>query len=135
MSTRGAKPATAADIAAAIAAASAAQEEKGIAKHAPGIVVAIILGLIFWVGATLLNLNNTVTKMSANVDGLTKSISDLQANQGQSSKTIGDLLAASAAAKARQDAAEADMNRVKERVRILEGQKPLTNQDANGPYD
>ena len=112
----------------AIAAANTSQEEKGIAKHVQSIIVAVILALTFWVGTTLLSLNNIGTKMSANIDGLTKSISDLQAGQGQSSRTIGDLRNAQAASKARQDASDADMNRVKERIRILEGQKPLTGQ-------
>lgn len=122
-----------ADIVAAIQALNAQQDERGVMKHAPGIIVAILLGLIFWVGATLLSLNNTVTRMSANVDTLSKSISDLQSGQGASSKTIGDLQALTARQDARSDAIEADMSRVKERMRILEGQKPLElDRVANG---
>lgn len=105
--------------------ALAPAEEKGIAKHAPGIIVAILLMLIAWTGSTLLNLNTTVTRLSANVDTLSKSIGDLQSGQGASSKTISDLQRSDAAQDARDNAFEADMNRVKERVRVLEGQKPL----------
>ncbi len=100
-------------------------EEKGIAKHATSIIVAIVLALILWVGGTLWGLNNTVTRMSANVDTLSKSISDLQSGQGASTKTISDLQRSDAAQDARGNAFEADMNRIKERVRILEGQRPL----------
>jgi hypothetical protein len=122
-----------ADIVAAIQVLNAQQDERGVMKHAPSIIVAILLGLIFWVGATLLSLNNTVTRMSANVDTLSKSISDLQSGQGASSKTIGDLQALTARQDARSDAIEADMSRVKERMRILEGQKPLElDRVANG---
>lgn len=118
-----AQSATTADIVAAVQALT--PEEKGFAKHATSITVAVILALILWAGGQLWGLNNTVTRMSANVDTLTKSISDLQQGQGSSSKTIGDLQRSDAAQDARAMAIEADINRVKERVRLLEGQKPL----------
>lgn len=100
-------------------------EERGIAKHAASIIGAVILALILWAGGQLLNLNNTVTRMSADVSALSKSIDGLQSGQGASAKTIGDLQRSDAAQDARDNAYEADMNRVKERVRMLEGQKPL----------
>lgn len=68
--------------------------------------------------------------MSANVDTLSKLISDLQSGQGASSKTISDLQRSDAAQDARDQAYEADMSRVKEHVRMLEGQRPL---DLNRP--
>ncbi|MDD1452625.1 hypothetical protein NHF48_019610 [Sphingomonas sp. H160509] len=106
-------------------AALAPAEERGFAKHASTIIGAVILALILWAGGQLLNLNNTVTRMSADVSALSKSIDGLQTGQGASAKIIGDLQRSDAAQDARDNAYEADMNRVKERVRMLEGQKPL----------
>lgn len=105
--------------------ALATPDERGIMKHASSIIGAVILALILWAGGQLLNLNNTVTRMSADVSALSKSIDGLQTGQGASAKTIVDLQRSDAAQDARDNAYEADMNRVKERVRMLEGQRPL----------
>jgi len=120
------------EIAALIAAARApsptqppAQDDRGFAKHASTIVVAIILALCLWVGASVSSLGTTVTRMSANVDALSKSIADLQTSQGSASVQLSDTKATNAKHDARADAMEADIVRVKERVRILEGQAPL----------
>lgn len=118
-----AAPAPDPNLVAALAALS--PEERGFAKHASTIIGAVILALILWAGGQLLNLNNTVTRMSADVSALSKSIDGLQTGQGASAKIIGDLQRSDAAQDARDNAYEADMNRVKERVRMLEGQKPL----------
>ncbi|MEG8025034.1 hypothetical protein QP162_12545 [Sphingomonas aurantiaca] len=61
------------DIASLIAATrppAAHVEERGLAKHAATIVVAIILALCLWVGASVSSLGTIVTRMSANVDAL-----------------------------------------------------------------
>lgn len=123
------------EIVAAIQALSAAQssaDDRGMLKHASTIIVAVILALVLWVGATLLSLNTTVTRMSANVDVLSKTIDGLQTGSAASGKTIGDLQAMTARQDARANAIEADVNRVKERVRMLEGQKPLDMDRVRG---
>ncbi|WP_294356312.1 hypothetical protein [uncultured Sphingomonas sp.] len=101
-------------------------DDRGLAKHASTVIVAIILALCLWVGNSVSSLGTTVTRMSANVDALQKGIADLQASQGSASVQLSDTKATNAKQDARADAMEADMGRVKERVRILEGQKPIT---------
>lgn len=116
------------DIASLIAATrppAAHVEERGLAKHAATIVVAIILALCLWVGASVSSLGTIVTRMSANVDALQKGIADLQASQGSASLQLSDTKATNARQDARADAMEADVVRVKERVRMLEGQRPI----------
>jgi hypothetical protein len=100
-------------------------EERGLAKHAATIIVAIILALCLWVGASVSSLGTTVTRMSANVDALQKGIADLQASQGSASIQLSDTKATNARQDARSDAMEADVVRIKERVRMLEGQRPI----------
>ncbi|WP_298810648.1 hypothetical protein [uncultured Sphingomonas sp.] len=100
-------------------------DDRGLAKHASTVIVAIILALCLWVGNSVSSLGTTVTRMSANVDALQKGIADLQASQGSASVQLSDTKATNAKQDARADAMEADMSRVKERVRILEGQRPL----------
>lgn len=109
--------------------AAPAAERGDLTKTIVGGIVATIgavaLALIFWVGTSVSGLSTTVTKIGANVDQVQKSIADLQATQGATSTQLSDGKAANAKQDARADAQEADINRVKERVRILEGQKPL----------
>lgn len=100
-------------------------DDRGLAKHASTVIVAIILALCLWVGNSVSSLGTTVTRMSANVDALQKGIADLQASQGSASVQLSDTKATNAKQDARADAMEADIGRVKERVRILEGQKPI----------
>lgn len=106
-----------------------APEEKGLAKHASTIVVAIILALCLWVGASVTSLSTTVTRMSANLDSLQKSMSDLQASQSAATGKVADIQAAVAKQDARVLAVEQDQQRMRDRLRIVEGQKPL------GPAD
>lgn len=103
-------------------------KENPLQKHASTIVVAVILALILWVGNTVSGMTTTVTRISTNVDQLQTSIGDLRSGQSQATKTMADLQAAQAKNDARADAIEADMMRVKERVRQLEGKPPLTTQ-------
>ena len=104
-------------------------EKEGTTKVVVGGVIsmigAIILGLIFWVGSSVNGLSTSVTKMGANLDQLQKSISDLQQSQGTTSQQLSDGKAVNARQDARMDAVDADINRMKERLRIVEGQKPL----------
>lgn len=94
-----------------------------------GIVVligVIMLGVFGWVGSSVNGLNTTVTKMSANVDQLQKSIADLQQTQGTATQQLSDIRTQNARQDARADAVEADLKRMKERIRMAEGQRPLT---------
>lgn len=104
-------------------------DDRGVTKLVVGGVIALIgaimLGLFFWVGGSVNSLNTTVTKMSANVDQLQKSIADLQQTQGSATQALGDLRATNAKQDAEQLAIKEDLNRMKERIRIVEGQPPL----------
>jgi len=91
----------------------------------------IILALIFWVGSSVNGLGTTVTKMSANVDQLQKSIADLQTTQGTAAQQLSDIRNTNTRQDARDDAIEAEMKRVKDRLRVAEGQKPLPGADAD----
>ena len=99
-----------------------------------GVVIligAIMLGLFGWVGTSVNGLNTAVTKMSANVDQLQKSIADLQQTQGTAAQQLSDIRNTNTRQDARDDAIEAEMKRVKDRLRIAEGQKPLPGADAD----
>ena len=111
------------------AAAPEREENSGVTKAVvTGICAmlgAIILALIFWVGSSVNGLSTTVTKMSANVDQLQKSIADLQQTQGTATQQLADIRTTNAKQDAEQLAIKEDLNRMKERIRIVEGQKPL----------
>ncbi|MBD8699267.1 hypothetical protein IFT54_05485 [Sphingomonas sp. CFBP 13714] len=90
------------------------------------LIGAIMLALFFWVGTSVNGLNTTVTKMSSNVDQLQKSIAELQQTQGSAAQQLSDLRITNTRQDARHDAVEADLKRMKERIRMAEGQKPLS---------
>lgn len=106
------------------------ETDNGVTKLIVGGVIcligAIMLALFFWVGSSVNGLNTTVTKMSANVDQLQKSIADLQQTQGTATQQLSDIRNTNTRQDARDDAIEAEMKRVKDRVRMAEGQKPLS---------
>ena len=106
-------------------------DDRGVTKLIVGGVIAVIgvimLAVFGWVGTSVNGLNTTVTKMSANVDQLQKSIADLQQTQGTATQQLSNIRTQNARQDARDDAIEAEMKRVKDRVRIAEGQKPLRN--------
>lgn len=103
--------------------------EGGVTKLVVGgicaMLGAIILALIFWLGSSVSGLTTTVTKMSANVDQLQKSIADLQQTQGTATQQLSDIRTTNAKQDAEQLAIKEDLNRMKERIRIVEGQPPL----------
>lgn len=105
-------------------------EREGVTKLIVGGVIvligAIMLALFFWVGSSVNGLNTTVTKMSANVDQLQKSIADLQQTQGTATQQLSDIRNTNTRQDARADAVDADLKRMKERIRMAEGQRPLS---------
>jgi outer membrane murein-binding lipoprotein Lpp len=110
--------------------APARDDDRGVTKLIVGGVViligAIMLGLFGWVGTSVNGLNTTVTKMSTNVDQLQKSIAELQQTQGSAAQQLSDLRITNTRQDARHDAVEADLKRMKERIRMAEGQRPLS---------
>ena len=101
-------------------------EEKGIGKYAPTIIVAIILALCLWVGATLVSVGQTLSTMLANVNSIQKSVDEIKVNQNTTSDKVADLQSRVAQHDLRLNAIELDATRMKERIRIVEGQKPLS---------
>lgn len=91
-----------------------------------GFIGIVMMAVFLWVGSSVNGLNQTVTKMSANVDQLQKSITDLQQTQGSAAQQLSDLKITNTRQDARDDAIEAEMKRVKDRVRMAEGQKPVS---------
>jgi hypothetical protein len=63
--------------------------------------------------------------LSANVSSVQKSIADLQTSQGSAAQQLADGKAIDAKQDSRLDGHDAEFNRLKERMRIVEGQKPL----------
>lgn len=108
---------------------AAVEADGGVTKLVVGgicaMLGAIILALIFWLGSSVSGLTTTVTKMSANVDQLQKSIADLQQTQGTATQQLADIRTTNAKQDAEQVSIKEDLNRMKERIRIVEGQKPL----------
>ncbi len=90
-----------------------------------GFIGIVMMAVFLWVGSSVNGLNTTVTKMSANVDQLQKSITDLQQTQGSAAQQLSDLKITNTRQDARHDAVDADLKRMKERIRLVEGQKPL----------
>jgi len=113
----------------ALAQAPARDDDRGVTKLIVGAIVVLIgvimLGVFGWVGSSVNSLNTTVTKMSANVDQLQKSIADLQQTQGTATQQLADIRTTNAKQDAEQLAIKEDLNRMKERIRIVEGQPPL----------
>lgn len=113
----------------ALAQAPARDDYQGVTKLIVGAIVVLIgvimLGVFGWVGSSVNSLNTTVTKMSANVDQLQKSIADLQQTQGTATQQLADIRTTNAKQDAEQLAIKEDLNRMKERIRIAEGQPPL----------
>ncbi len=116
----------------AVPAPAPSNEERGVTRVIVGgvtaMIGAIMLALFFWVGTSVSSLSTAVTKMSANVDQLQKSITDLQQSQGTASQQLADGKATDARQDARLDGHDAETNRIKERIRVLEGQPPLRGQ-------
>lgn len=108
-------------------------DEKNLLKGASTIIGAIVLALCLWVGSSVNGLGTTVTRIAANIDAVQKSLSDLQATQSSTAQQLSDMKAVNAKQDARADAVDADLVRVKERMRIIEGQKPL-GEDPTRPF-
>ena len=85
----------------------------------------IVIGLLAWVATSVSNLNTNMGIVSVSLTTIQKSIADLQQSQGSAAQQLADGKAIDAKQDARLDAHEADMSRVKERIRLLEGQPPV----------
>ncbi len=101
-------------------------EEKGLAKHVGTIIVALLLALCLWVGATLVSVGNTLTKVSTSVDNIQKSVDELKLAQNGMNDKIADLQSRLAQHDQRLNSIDGIDTRLAERLRIVEGQKPLS---------
>ena len=99
--------------------------ENGILKAIAAGAGTILVALCIWVGSTISGLSNTMTKVSTNVDAMTKQIGDMQVTQQTTTGRMSDMQAAIAKNGSRIDAIADDQTRLRERMRIVEGQKPL----------
>jgi len=85
----------------------------------------IIIGLLGWMATSVSTLNTNMGIVSVSLTTIQKSIADLQQSQGSAAQQLADGKAIDAKQDARIEAHEADMSRVKERIRLLEGQPPV----------
>lgn len=117
------------ELAAALAALNRPQQQaepQGIAKHVGTILCAAIIAMGVWMASTISSLQNTLTSVSTKVDAITKTLGDVQTAQGGSVAAIGDIKAQNAGLAQRVATLETNSQRLNERMRIVEGQKPLT---------
>ncbi|MFW2829868.1 hypothetical protein [Sphingomonas sp. ID0503] len=105
--------------------APVAAEATGIAKHAGTIVVAIMLALCLWVGATIYSLAQTTTQVSTKLDAMQKALDGMSSEQQQTGQRIAEIMAAQAKGDQRLTAVELEQQRMRERLRAVEGQAPL----------
>lgn len=99
---------------------------RALITGASAIIGIIIIGLLGWMATSVATLNTNMGIVSTNISGIQKSIADLQTSQGSAAQQLSDMRTQNARQDARADAVEADVKRMKERIRMTEGQKPLT---------
>ena len=100
-------------------------EEKGFAKFGFPVVIALVIGLLGWAGASLSSLSTAVATMAANLTTVQKSVDELNTRTAGITDKIADLQSRLAQHDLRLNAVETEDLRMKERIRIAEGQKPI----------
>lgn len=105
------------------------QDQQGLAKHVGNGLALIVLAMGFWMATTISTLQNTLTQVSTTVTAINKTLGDVQASQGATVSEVSDLKAQNAALAQRVTTIETGIQRNADRMRLLEGQKPL------GPLD
>lgn len=119
------QPAHAVPVVAPIVAEKENSLTRALITGASAIIGIIIIGLLAWMATSVATLNTNMGIVSTNINGIQKSIADLQTSQGSAAQQLSDMRTQNARQDARDDAVEADIKRMKERIRMTEGQKPL----------
>lgn len=115
------------ELAAALAALNrpAQPEQLGFAKHVGNGLAVLVIGMGVWMASTISSLQNTLTGVSTKVDAISKTLGDVQTAQNGSVAAIGDIKAQNVGLAQRVTTLETNVQRLNDRMRIVEGQKPL----------
>lgn len=103
-----------------------APEESGLAKYIAAAIGAIAIALCLWVGSTLVSVGQTISTMNANVINIGKAVDDLKTQQSGLGDKVADLQSRLAQHDLRLNAIDQWRQSTNDRLRIVEGQKPLT---------
>lgn len=119
------------ELAAALAALRpASNEAQSLSKGVQTIIVAAALGIGAWVMSSINAVQTTLAGVSTTVQSIQKAIGDIQTAQGSATVAIGDMKAQNAQLVQRVTTLETGAQRMNDRMRIVEGQKPLDPRDA-----
>jgi hypothetical protein len=95
-----------------------------------GMIVVIALAVAFWVVTSINTMQQTLVGVSMTVKAIQDSVGSVQSAQTGSANQIGDLRASSAQIAVRVSALETAVLRNADRLRVLEGQKPIDEKSA-----
>lgn len=97
----------------------------GLANRASTLLTGFVSAAVLAAAGGLWSMSSTLSSVSTKVDTVQKTITDIQADQRAADGRVSDLQAAVAKQDSRLSGYSDRLDRVLERVRILEGQKPL----------
>lgn len=89
------------------------------------IVVAIVVGLLAWVGTTVSGVGSSIASMQTSLVMVQKSVDALTAKQSDEHDKIAELVGRVGQHDLRLNNLEQSISRQNDRIRIAEGQKPL----------
>ena len=106
----------------------AGPDAQSLSKGVQTLIVAAALGIGAWVMSSINAVQATLAGVSTTVQSIQKAIGDVQTAQGSAAAAIADMLAQNAQLVQRVTTLEAGSQRMSDRIRIVEGQKPLEPQ-------
>jgi TolA-binding protein len=109
-----------------------ANDGHSLSKGVQTIIVAAALGIGAWVMSSINAVQTTLAGVSTTVQSIQKAVGDVQTAQGSATAAIGDMKAQNAQLVQRVATLETTSQRMSDRMRIAEGQKPLDPRDADG---
>lgn len=130
MGRRPPEPPSAAEL---IAAMQEINKESGLAKYVPLVVIAMIVGLLGWVGTSLAGLPSSIATMSANLASVQKSVDEIKMQQGGLTDKVSDLQSRLAQHDLRLNAMDQWRATTNDRLRLVEGQHPLQPVASRSP--
>lgn len=104
-------------------------EAQSLSKAVQTIIVAAALGIGAWVMSSINAVQATLAGVSTTVQSIQKAIGDVQTAQLGATAAIGDMKAQNAQLVQRVATLETASQRMNDRMRIVEGQKPLDPRD------
>lgn len=104
-------------------------EPQGLAKHVGNGMAVIVLAMGFWMANGISNMQRDLAEVSTKVEAIGDTVGKMQQAQNGTGADIGDMKAKAAELAARVTALESSRTSFNDRMRIVEGQKPLSGDD------